>query len=103
MTTTTPKRMLPMLGLTVLLLSPGGTALASDDYRYGHQLMSDEELAEHRQRMRSFDNDAAREQYRYEHHERMRERAESQRLYLPDEPQSRGQRSRYGRGRARSE
>lgn len=70
---------------------------------YGSQLMSPEERAEHRAKMRSLPP-SEREAYRSEHHEAMKERAESMGLSLPDQPPShrgfgrRGQGYGYGRG-----
>ena len=69
--------------LTAALLV-GGTALAADDFVYGRQLMTQQELAEHRAKMRSFTTEAERDQYRLEHHQRMQERAKEQGVTLPE-------------------
>jgi hypothetical protein len=57
---------------------------------YGWQLMDEQERAEHRNKMRSFQTEQEREAYRMEHHERMQERAREQGMALPDEPTPRG-------------
>lgn len=80
------------LGLLVLV---GAAPVAADDVVYGRQLMTEQELAEHRARMRSFTTEQEREQYRQEHHKRMMERAHERGVTLPDEPR---QRSRDGMG-----
>ena len=86
-----------MVGLAVATLIPAaGGVFASEDYRFGYQLMTPEELAEHRQKTRSFESDEAREAYRREHHKAMQVRAAEQGVTLPDEPLPRGQ--GYGRG-----
>ena len=87
-----------LAGLAVVTLVPAaGGALASDDHRYGWQLMTPEERAEHRQTMRSLETVEAREAYRLEHHEAMRVRAAEQGVTLPEKPVPRGQ--GYGQGR----
>jgi hypothetical protein len=53
---------------------------------YGWQLMTPEELATHRAKMRSFTTQEEREKYRMEHHKLMQERAKAQGVTLPDEP-----------------
>ncbi len=49
---------------------------------YGWELMTDEELAEHRTRMRNAKTREEREQIRREHHAKMLERAEEQGVEL---------------------
>ncbi len=100
--------------IAVLLLAgafviPGVPALAEDQERiqeqaqeeiqteeqiYGSQLMTPEERAEYRDRMRAAATAEERESIRNEHHEQMKARAEEQGLTLPDEPPERG----MGRG-----
>ena len=53
---------------------------------FGWQLMSVEERAQHRAKMRSFKTQEEREAYRKEHHERMQARAREQGLTLPQMP-----------------
>lgn len=57
---------------------------------YGSQLMTQQERAEHRAKMRSLKTREEREVYRLEHHKKMQERAKEKGLALPDEPPSRG-------------
>ena len=88
-----------LIGLGLAALLPMATgALASESYRYGYQLMTPEKRVEHRQKMRSFETEEAREAYRREYHEAMQVRAAEQGVTLPAEPLPRGQ--GYGRGRA---
>lgn len=78
-----------MIALTQI--TPLGFA---DEPIYGYQLMTEQERAEHRAKMRSFQTEQEREAYRMEHHKMMQERARAQGVTLPDEPMPRGQ----GRG-----
>ena len=57
---------------------------------YGWQLMTRQERAEYRARMRSLRTAQERERFRREHHERMQERARTRGITLPDEPPARG-------------
>lgn len=57
---------------------------------YGSQLMTQEEMAEHRARMRSLKTNEERQTYRLEHHQKMQERAKAQGITLPDEPPAMG-------------
>lgn len=63
---------------------------AQEEPIYGQQLMSEQERAEHREKMRSLRTEQEREAYRQEHHERMQQRAEERGVTLPDEPGQRG-------------
>jgi len=65
---------------------------------YGWQIMTEQERAEHRAKMRSFKTEREREQYRMEQHERMEERAKERGITLPDVPPQRGQGMRPGNG-----
>ena len=79
---------LPVLLLAILLSFSIQTLIASDDdydddyyedeYKsdrkeriYGWELMTDEELAEHRNKMRSLETKKERWEYRKEHHQKM--------------------------------
>jgi hypothetical protein len=53
---------------------------------YGKQLMTEQERAEYRDRMRGAKTAEEREQIRKEHHERMKERAKERGVTIPDEP-----------------
>lgn len=83
----------------VLLVS--GFSLAADQPRsqdrdqtqqqiYGSQLMTDQERAEHRARMRAAKSAEEQKQIRKEHHERMKARAKLQGISLPEEPPMKG-------------
>ena len=66
---------------------------------YGWQLMTEQERAEHRQKMQSMKTAEERERYRLEHHKKMEKRAKQQGVTLPAEPQSRGGKMRgFGSG-----
>lgn len=86
--------------LSALLASitlSGNLALAADpppaaggqEQIYGSQLMTEQERAEYRNKMRSTKTDAERDRLRLDHHERMKERAAQQGKTLPDEPPAR--------------
>lgn len=53
---------------------------------YGSQLMTEQERAEYRTKMRAAKTVEEREQIRKEHHERMKARAAERGMTLPDEP-----------------
>ena len=57
---------------------------------YGSQLMTKQERAEYRAKMRSAKSAEEREQVRTGHHERMEVRAKERGVTLPDEPPARG-------------
>ena len=56
----------------------------------GRQLMTDEERAEHRKKMRAAKTAEEREQIRKEFHEQMKARAKERGITLPDEPPAMG-------------
>jgi len=68
--------------------------LADDQERtqdvYGWQLMTPDERAEHRAKMRSHKTHEEREAYRMEHHKKMQERARKKGVTLPEMPMPRG-------------
>ncbi|WP_248280628.1 hypothetical protein, partial [Aromatoleum aromaticum] len=74
------------------LAQPAGGMPPVDDTTpvYGSQIMTPQERAEHRDRMRAARTLEEREQIRAEHHERMVERAKERGVTLPDEPPMRG-------------
>ena len=84
------------LATTLALLLPGAAGAAPGTHGYGYQLMTPEERAAHRERMRAFATPEEREAYRREHHERMRERAEARGLRIPDAPLPRGKGMGHG-------
>jgi hypothetical protein len=57
---------------------------------YGSQLMTPQERAEYRAKMRSLKTPEEREAFRQEHHRLMQERAGERGLTLPDIPPARG-------------
>lgn len=78
----------------ILLALPGH----ADETVYGYQLMTEQERAEHRAKMQSFQTEQEREAYRQEHHKMMQERARAQGVTLPDQPMPRGQGKGMGQG-----
>jgi len=82
-----------------------GFALAADQERsqerlqtqeqiYGSQLMTKQERAEHREKLRAAKTEVQREQIRKEHHKRMLVRAKARGISLPDEPPGMGHQGR---------
>jgi len=70
-----------------------------DRDRYGWQLMTDQERAEHAARMRSAQTVEERDRYRAEHHDAMQERARAEGVTLPDmQPAGRGPGAGMGMG-----
>ncbi|NLC08452.1 MAG: EF-hand domain-containing protein [Gammaproteobacteria bacterium] len=65
---------------------------------YGSQLMTPQERAEQRAKMRAAKTADEQEQIRKEHHERMKVRAKERGVTLPDEPLTRGDGMGAGRG-----
>lgn len=57
---------------------------------YGSQLMTPEERAEYRAKMRSLKTREERQAFRMEHHQKMQERAKAQGKTLPDMPPAQG-------------
>jgi len=90
-----------LFALVIVLSLSTGSALAGDQDRaqervqkqeqiYGSQLMTQQERAEYRAKMRFTKTAEEREQIRKEHHERMKERAAERGVTLTDEPPARG-------------
>lgn len=78
------------------ILLAGGVALAADQVRsqvqtqtqeqvYGSQMMTPQELADHRAKMRAAKTVEERERIRKENHDRMQERAKERGVTLPEE------------------
>lgn len=93
------KRTLLVLGLSGALLLSTGFALASDpepgqqrvqlqeeEQIYGSELMTKQERAEYRAKLREAETEEDRKQIRKEHHKRMKERAKARGVTLSDEP-----------------
>ena len=84
--------------LAIVILMQVSPTTVSEETMYGYQLMTEQERAQHRATMRSFNTEAEREAYRRQHHEMMQERAKAQGVTLPDEPMPRGQGRGMGQG-----
>lgn len=96
--------------LAILIPFSVQTLIASDDdnddddyyednpreHVYGWELMTNDEMAAHRAKMRSLGTMEERLEYRKEHHDKMLERAKKEDVYLRDCPQP-GMRGRKGR------
>ncbi len=70
----------------------------AQDQIYGSQMMTQQERNEYRDRMRSAETAAQREQIRNEHHEQMQARAKERGITLPDDPPAQGMGQGLGRG-----
>jgi len=70
-------------------LSSITVAKDSEDFVYGRQLMTKQELVEHRAKMHSMKTRQEREAYRQKHHERMKKRAQEKGVVLPERPMMR--------------
>lgn len=96
------RTMLVGIAATLLALSvPGSASMAAEEEAvYGWQLMTSQELAEHRAKMRSFNTEREREAYRQQHHERMQAGAKERDMALPDQssPQGKGMGMGHGGG-----
>jgi uncharacterized protein HemX len=89
---TTMKRTAIVCALGAALALSAGVSLGADPQEtiYGSQIMTQQERTEYRSRMRAANTAEEREQIRKEHHERMKERAKTQGVTLPDEPPAGG-------------
>lgn len=74
------------LGLAIAVNAQPGPQGGGEGQVYGWQLMTEQERAEHRQRMRDAATAQERERLRREHHERMQQRAAERGVSLPEEP-----------------
>jgi hypothetical protein len=88
------------LGLAVVVLTAGSM---SDAYSqqppiYGSQLMTEQERAEYRSRMRTATSEQEREQIRLQHHAQMQKRAAELGIELPDAPPMTGMGRGTGQG-----
>lgn len=87
-------------GATLLGLGLGPiiAAAVQEERACGRQLMTPEEIAEHRAKTRSLGTQQDREAYRQEHHKRMQERAKEMGMALPEAPgpQGKGMGPGYG-------
>jgi flagellar motility protein MotE (MotC chaperone) len=105
------KKILPVFLLAFLISFSAQLLIASDDdyyedeyddnrseHVYGWELMTDDELAAHREKMRSLESREERWEYRKEHHQKMLERAKKEDVYLRDCPRP----GKRGKGYERS-
>lgn len=74
----------------ILVLGAAEVVSAADDFSYGRNLMTEQQRAEHRTRMRSMDTEEQRSRYRQQVHEEMKNRAAELGTSLPDAPRERG-------------
>lgn len=92
-----------MYGILIGLLVPAVTALAAEEKKpapakkqeqvkkqeevvYGRQMMTREEIAEYRAKMRAAKTAEEREKLRKEHHEKMKARAKERGVTIPPDP-----------------
>lgn len=80
-----------------LMMALGTSVVSAEEYVYGRELMTDQELAEHRATLQSLQTEEAREAYLMAHHERMEQRAEEQGVQLPQEAPAAGNRGGMGK------
>ena len=88
------------IGLAVVVLTAGpiSSAYGQEPPMYGGQLMTEQERAEYRSRMRTANSEQEREQIRLEHHAQMQERAAELGIELPDAPPMTGTGQGMGQG-----
>lgn len=84
-----------LIATTLALLISGAVqaqapAAVDETPVFGAQIMTEQERAEHRERMRAAGTPEEREQVRLEHHKQMVERARERGVTLPEEPPMRG-------------
>ena len=95
--------LLSILGLAAVLVlgAPAGAQNKNQDQQpiYGSQLMTDQEQAEYRARMRAATSDQERAEIRQQHHAEMQARAAEMGVTLPDQPPARGMGQGMGQGR----
>ncbi|MDD3760418.1 MAG: hypothetical protein PHO57_06255 [Acidithiobacillus sp.] len=84
-----------MAGTSFAAETPAAAA-STGTTTYGSQLMTQQERAEHRNKMQSAKTEQERQQIRAENHETMRKRAEERGMSIPDNAPSTGM--HQGRG-----
>ena len=82
------------LGFSIIFPGSGLAIAQTKQSIYGQQLMTQQEMREYRQKMRTATSDEERQQLRLQHHQEMQERAKKNGVTLPDAPPARG----MGRG-----
>ena len=104
------KRQITISALATALLLSCGIALAADQEKatatkqeqvYGSQMMTQQERADYRTKMRAAKTAEDVDQVRKEHHDSMKDRAKERGVTLPDEPPVRGGGMGPGGGRGR--
>ncbi|MFP3983248.1 MAG: hypothetical protein ACLFV2_06100 [Desulfurivibrionaceae bacterium] len=92
------KRTLTVSAFAAVLIWYAGPAIGADQGKqiYGNQLMTQQERNEYRTKMRNAESEEERERIRREHHEKMKDRARSRGLTLPDKPPVQGDGIRPG-------
>ncbi len=78
--------------------APGAGPTAAGEQVYGWQLMTPQERAAYRSKMRSLKTAQEREQFRLEHQQQMEERARERGVTLQHEPMGRGPAGTPGQG-----
>lgn len=78
------------LSLFTVAVSSSQAQDTADDVIFGRQLMTADELADHRARLQELQTDAERQAYGEEHHKAMQARAEERGMTLPDQPMVKG-------------
>lgn len=82
----------------VLTLGLPALSVFAEEQIFGSQLMTQQEMMEHRTKMQSLHTMEERERYRIEHHKKMQERAKEKGVSLPDEPPMHNNRMGSGQG-----
>jgi hypothetical protein len=72
--------------IAALFLLCAGSVSYADDMAYGWQIMTEDEIIEYQNKMRSFEMKEEREIYRIEHHKLMQARASEYGITLPEIP-----------------
>jgi hypothetical protein len=76
----------PLFAGPALAADPAATPAQAQEQIYGSQIMTPQERAEHRAKMRAAKTVEEREKIRKEHHDRMVQRAKERGITLPEEP-----------------
>ena len=92
------KRQFVLYTALIAVLGISAPTFAADPPIYGSQLMSPQERAEYRERIRKAETPEQAQQIRNEHHKRMRIIAKRQGVILPEEPPARGKGKGMGPG-----
>ncbi len=74
------------IALGIAAAGPISTAQAQQEQIYGSQMMTERERSKLRDQMRAATSNEERERIRWEHHQKMQERAKERGVTLPNEP-----------------